>query len=351
MFDIHRCQRTGTFVCAIALSAFSLSGQAFAQYGNSTPVRPIGSSTMEMRPNQQAGQADVMLTPAAPPLNQVQQQQPLPRPQQQPVMQQPQEFAPDVLAILKKWEQFGAQTQKLEGKHSRLVYDNTFKVKKVSQGEFYYETPDKGRIDLYAVDLGKNPAPEKGPTGELFQVQSETPESWICDGQMITHIDLSRKEYEQIPIPQEAQGQNIIDSPLPFLFGLTVEKAKNRYSLKVGDRHQPEKGLIHLVAKPLLPGDAAEWSEAEVMLDATTFLPIGIKLLAPGGDRTTVYSFKEAKRNKDRGVFAMFGKDPFHPSLSSFKKSQMNNIQEAGNSQPAGGPSSQTARLPGTGPR
>ncbi len=344
MFDLHRCQRAGTFVFAFALCSCCVPVSIFAQFG-SQPIRPAGSATMEMRPNQQAGQTEVLLQPAAPPVGQAPQMgRPVPQ------LAQPQEFAPQVLAVLERWEQFGAQTTKLEGKHNRIVYDNTFKVMKVSQGEFYYEAPDKGRIDLYAVELGKDPAPQPGPGGVNFQVQSESPESWICDGAMITHISLSRQEYEQVPIPQEAQGQNIIDSPLPFLFGLTVEKARNRYILEVGPMHAPEKNVVHLKAKPLLPGDAAEWSEAEVILDASTFLPTAIKLQAPGGQGTTVYKFTEAKRNKERGVFAIFGKDPFHPPLGKFKKA---NIAQDPAVQPASGqqPPRSAMMPPGMGTR
>lgn len=353
MSDLHHDSRTCACMycvasCFIALCSLgALPQRVLAQYG-SAPIRPTGSQTMEMRPNSQPGQADVMLTPAAPALNQP--QAPVQRPPQQPVA--PQEFAPEVLRVLQQWEQFGKRTEKLEGKHSRIVYDDTFQVMKVSQGEFYYESPDKGRLDLKAVDLGKDPAPQKGPNEKMYQVQSETPEVWICDGTTITHISLSRKEYEQVPIPQEAQGQNIIDSPLPFLFGLTVEKARNRYILKTGVMHDPAKGIVHLVAKPMLPGDAAEWSEAEVILDASTFLPTAIKLTAPGNNGTTVYKFSEANRNKERSVFAIFGKDPFHPPLGSFKKTNMSQIQDPNQIQPTSAQQPpRTAIAPGQGMR
>ncbi len=291
---------------AVVVLGCCLSYQtAWSQQGNAPNFQGVG--TAEMRPGI-GQQAQV----ARPPVGQ---------------MAQTQEFDPDVTAVLQRWEQFGKITQSMEGKHNRSVTNFVFNVIKVSHGEFYYQTPAQGRMDIMPERVEKNAPPFVAPNGQKFVLQSEQPESWICDGENITHVNLAQKSYEQIQIPPQAQGQNIIDSPLPFLFGLTVEKAKQRYLLKTGSMHNPEKGMIHLIAHPLLQGDAAEWSEAEVLLDSREFLPLAIKLTAPGKNGETLYKFTDVKRNKAKGVFAAWN-NPFKPDLAGYKKVEYSSIQD-----------------------
>ncbi len=231
--------------------------------------------------------------------------------------------------ILVQWEMNGLQTQKLQGKHQRFVYDFTFNVEKRAFGEFYYESPDKGRVDLQpmAVPEAQKVNP-KGPRNVSFTVTpADSGESWICDGEQVTAIDLSRKEFHRIVIPLEARGQNIVDGPLPFLFNVSARKLKERYRLKLhddaaqGGLHNPEKGIIHLLAYPLWQQDAASWERAEVLLNATTFFPFAVKLIHPGANTETVYTFQDVERNK-RSVFSAW-KDPFKPSLIGFKEMQL----------------------------
>lgn len=240
-------------------------------------------------------------------------------------------IAPELDLILTNWERAGQITQRLEGKHRRYIYDFVFNVEKWSEGEFYYEAPDKGRIDLNEPD-GFVAGKVRERNGKPFAIQKDKPERWVCDGTQVVAIDEDRKEYQRIPIPVESRGQNIADGPLPFLFGISKKKIVMRYNITLhddpaeGGQHDLKAGKIHLRVQPLWQQDAANWQTAEIMLDAKTYLPHAIRLIHPGGNAETVYVFYEVKRNANRGVFALWKGSPFEPKLNGYK--ELTNVAE-----------------------
>ena len=227
--------------------------------------------------------------------------------------------------ILKTWEQQGNTMKRLEGKLERYTYDFTFNVEKRASGEFYYESYDKARLDIQPVKIKKGSVNEHGPRGRKFTIQPDEPKIWISDGINVSMINVVRKEYQRLVIPPEGRGKNIVDGPLPFLFGISAEKAKARYRMELyrdtqkGGMHNLKKGIVHLRVYPLWKQDAANWVQAEVLLDAKTFLPTAIKLIHPGGTTEMVYTFHAVKRNKTRGVFAGWN-NPFKPNLRGYKE-------------------------------
>ncbi|MBL4883151.1 MAG: hypothetical protein JKY95_01275 [Planctomycetaceae bacterium] len=228
--------------------------------------------------------------------------------------------------ILQTWEAAGKVTKKMEGRHSRLIYDDVFAVKKVSEGQFFYEAPDKGRIDLGAPK-GFKPGETVLRNGKKYSIEKDNQERWICDGTQIFAIDEERKEFQRIIIPERNRGQNIVDGPLPFLFGISMEKVLARYDVVLykkedGGQHNYQGGIIHLKVKPKKQQDAANWHEAEVMLNSRDYLPIAIRLKHPGGNSETVYVFSDVKRieKKNALINVLWGKKPFSPSLRGYKE-------------------------------
>jgi TIGR03009 family protein len=219
--------------------------------------------------------------------------------------------------ILKIWAQESAKIQKLQGNHSRLIYDNVFQVRKEAIGEFYYEAPDKGRIDIAAAKDVKQQLIKVGDKD--FQCKPDRPEIWICNGKEIVRLDPTDKTGEVITIPEANQGANIMDGPLPFLFGMPPEQAKRRYKLKLLKEDEKTK-TIHLHVEPRLQADAANYREANVILDAKSFLPTAVKLVDPGGNLETVYIFSNVEVNKPRRILQLFtGNDPFKMRWPGYK--------------------------------
>ncbi len=155
--------------------------------------------------------------------------------------------------------------------------------------------------------------------GKLYQLKPDQNERWICDGDRIFSINEDEKTYEVFPIPLERRGENIMEGPLPFLFGMPAKAAEKRYFLKllVNTPNQ-----IVIAVKPRRQADAANYSEAKIILDPKTYFPSAVQLIHPGGKQSTVYQFKNVVANKNRSFLdKWFGqdKDPFRPDLAKYR--------------------------------
>src|SRR6185369_6735367 len=128
------------------------------------------------------------------------------------------------------------------------------------------------------------------------------------DGEHVIKINDRDKQYERVPIPPENQGQNIIDGPLPFLFGMKVDRAKRRYTFELLDRKPNFKDTVWLLVKPKLIMDASNWSEARVGINEKTFLPVAVMLTDPSGNSETVHLFEKVEANPKQGILPqLFG--------------------------------------------
>ncbi len=220
--------------------------------------------------------------------------------------------------ILENWERESAKIEKLEGNHLRREYDDVFQIEKKSEGRFYYEQPDKGRIDIAGMKIPEGAKSDKpNDKGDFYALKPGQDERWICDGKRIFSIDENEKKYEVFPIPLERRGVNIMEGPLPFLFGMPAKVAKQRYFLKLLV-NTPEQIII--AAKPRRRADAANYREAKIKLNPKTYLPEAVQLIHPSGNQSTVYIFSNVVANKNRGILGgIFGKDPFTPDLDDYR--------------------------------
>lgn len=219
--------------------------------------------------------------------------------------------------LLEFWSKSSERIVRLEGRHFRIVYDTEFEVERQSEGEFAYEKPDKGRIDIIPVAIGQDlidarqkeaeDAKAQGRksqvrlkrNGQPFQLAATQPEQWSCDGQRVYSLDLEKKEALVAQLPAVMQGQNIMDSPLPFLFGMPPETAKRRFTIFfAGGQFDPKSGRAYLTIYPRLPQDGNSWKQADIILDLKEYLPVAVQLLDPAGTKVTVYKFRDFVKNE-----------------------------------------------------
>ena len=239
--------------------------------------------------------------------------------------------SPELEKLLHNWAASSEKIKRLEGEHLRRVYDTVYEIEKLSQGRFYYETPDKGRINITPVEItkemlarrekGVEPSKKK-KDGTPFDLKSDDDECWACDGLRVYELEVARKEARVAQLPSEMQGANIMDSPLPFLFGMPPDKAKRRFEMSLSRPLDPASGRAYLSILPRLTQDAGNWASADVILDLRTFLPIAVQLVDPAGTKITVYSFASLKVNENEWIDKWFDKqDPktrFTPDLRGF---------------------------------
>jgi TIGR03009 family protein len=280
------------------------------------PTRPSGAQQTTPLPRQPQ-QPNNMRPPGNPARVEPEQITPRVAP---PAIAAPQEpISPELEELLKEWEDKSSLIKVLKGEHQRTVYNLVFEVEQRANGVFYLETPDKGRIELVGVKPGKTEKSKRTnpKTGSLFRLEEGRGEKWICSGQEIIAINDEEKTYEIMPLPKNIQGENIIKSPLPFLFGMKAEEAKQRYlmTLKSNTKEQAVIGII-----PRLDSDRQNYTEAIVILEKAHYLPTAVKLYDPSGNLETVYRFDNVKINQ-RGVLpTIFTGDPWHPKLTGLKR-------------------------------
>lgn len=220
-------------------------------------------------------------------------------------VQQQKKANAQLMIVLNNWFNGTNQIKKLEGSHLKYVYNTVFKTERRSEGLFYHETPDQGRISMNPVKLPRNPKPKyRG-----FTVQADPEETvWACDGKSIYRVDERKKTVQQFSIPPKARGNNIINGPLPFLLGLPPARALQRYQLKI-DKLVTEiingkkivTGVV-LIIIPKLKADSVNYKQAKIFLDTQNFyLPKAVQLIDPTGNQETVYSFKDITVTKKNG--------------------------------------------------
>ena len=218
--------------------------------------------------------------------------------------------------ILEEWEVKSAKIKTLHGNHTRRSVNTVYEQVAVSKGRFFLETPDKGRIDLEGVKPAKDAVSTyKNSSGKPYAVVEGQSERWICTGDDIVMVNEADKSYEILPIPENQKGANIIHSPLPFLFGMKADEARERFDIFIGQTTAVE---VYLTVYPLEEQDYANYTKAQIILDRTTYLPTFVKLI--DHDQITEYEFEALKVNDKNPLAAIqkwFGgdKDPFHPEL------------------------------------
>ena len=245
--------------------------------------------------------------------------QPGPAPQvaMQPVSQ-------EMRDLLDDWEQKTTNIKSLFCPITRYEFDDIFTTETRSEGTICYENPDKGRIDFMPAneERMKIRAGRVDIHGKPYKVLEGSHSRWICTGKIIYIMDMTAKSYDKVQIPPQMQGQNITRSPLPFIFGMKARDAIARFALRFGEFHNPEgqgvdkhkkpnRKILHIVANPFDPNVAREYTQAEIILDATNFRPLNLRTKDPSGNKETVYSFDQSKlqENVNWGLKNPF-KDP-----------------------------------------
>jgi TIGR03009 family protein len=241
-------------------------------------------------------------------------------------------------AVLDAWETESGKIQTLAGVHERYVYNITFETATVASGKFFYAAPDRGRIDLEGVDPEKMnfgaAGMKKGAAGAPFTYKADRNEIWVCTGkEVVTAVELD-KTYQAFPLPPDMQGKNIINGPLPFLFGMKADEARRRFELKLLN-DDPSKAIIRAIPRTQL--DSQNFGQATIILDKQKYLPFAVQLIDTAGTTETVFKFVPDKMAVNSpnfwGFFGRFGikNDPFQPEFhkQGYRQVQQRVVEQA----------------------
>ena len=208
-----------------------------------------------------------------------------------------------VTQTLQMWENESAKIETFNADFERWEYDKVFGrgfgqpfIK--STGALSYAKPDKGSFKIEKINrwVKKNPQDTAADApGDWTPQPNEIGEHWVCDGKAIYEYNHRDKQLVVNAIPENMRGQEIVNGPLPFLFGAEAKKLTERYWIRTV-MSRPED--IRLEAFPRWQSDAANYDSVDVMLDRKTMQPKAIQVNLPGGQQRHVYIFTAAKINQ-----------------------------------------------------
>lgn len=212
--------------------------------------------------------------------------------QNPPRMRPPFQLAPNQQAfvnqVLTMWEQESGKIKTFKCSFEHLQYVHAIAGLDVplhrNRGELTYQRPDKGSFVVDEITTWNNDREEP----EWPVDKNAVGEHYVCDGKKVYIYNHRAKQLEISPIPEELQGQEIVNSPLPFLFGAEAQKIKHRYWIRATHSDAEE---IWLDARPKFAADAANYRQVEVILARKELLPRAIKVYRPNGDED-VYLFE-----------------------------------------------------------
>lgn len=225
--------------------------------------------------------------------------------------------------FLTQWEARSSKIKSIHGKQQRSEFNHVFEVEKRSEGDFFLQTPDKGRIDMGKVKIAEGAvSPRKNQNGEPYKLETDQSVCWICTGDEILVLQEDEKTYQSEMIPEEQRGTNIVHSPLPFLFGMKAEEAKTRYDMVL---RRNSTGSATIEVMPKMEKDRQNYQVAWVTIDKKTYLPLQVRM-RDQSNLDIVYTFSNVEVNDSKFLAKMLsrigiaGKDPFRPKLTGYRK-------------------------------
>ncbi|MCO6045014.1 hypothetical protein NG895_13980 [Aeoliella sp. ICT_H6.2] len=186
------------------------------------------------------------------------------------------------------------------------------------QGKLAYHKPDRGSFQITESLVWTPKQQPLGQPNQLPQQQQAQPvegsylprkdvdgkvepgEHWVCSGEKIFQFRRHDKELVVTPVPKEMQGKEIVNGPLPFMFGAEAEKLKKRFWMEP-DMTTTRGSYVGIHAKPKFQADAAEYSDIYVVLQNVAgkpLMPVGIRVVHPNRSWDEyVFDLNEAQVN------------------------------------------------------
>lgn len=253
--------------------------------------------------------------------------------------------------VLKFWEFHSNKIQRYRCDFKRWEYDQTFhreRFQTYATGKIMYAKPDKGLFEVVELHQGRKVG---GKVSYTQQKETEL-DKWICDGKTIFAFDHRNKRLSEQPIPENLQGQQIVEGPLPFFFGAKMQQIKARYWVRV----KPEvKDKFWIEAFPKSRKDAANFRRIDVIIpDNDQFLPKAIIMHHVGASRTTFEFDNQSFNWKDHPLnpLKFFDREFFDPKTpAGWTRVKQPLVQNPPAPQPRPQPQPRTAVRTQQGPR
>jgi len=196
--------------------------------------------------------------------------------------------------VLNHWEKSTSDIERYSCKFLRWQYNSSanfvdelakklgrdirhIDVSKAS-GEVKYMSPDKGTFKIdQLIKLSGQLDAKNQPEYKSFE--NVFGEWWLCDGDRVYEYDRSAKKCTIFTMPPALKGEGILESPMPFMFGVKADKIKARYWVRTlpppnDQQNKPRDDIYVVEAYPKFQADATNYDHVQVYLDRELFLPV-----------------------------------------------------------------------------
>jgi TIGR03009 family protein len=214
--------------------------------------------------------------------------------------------------LLDYWQSSSQQIRQCTCDFTRWAYDpefcnfrnpqtNELCAFAVWRGEIKYAAPDKAFFETseaWQFELNASQQPDlKKSESDALKLQ------WVCDGHYIYEYDYADKILRDMKIPEEYEGEGLINSPLPFLFGAERQTMLDRYWIRV-ITPATATDEYWLEAVPKRIEDARNYSRVHVVIARQDFLPRSIIIFPRDYDPLTrpaseAYLFENRRINSN----------------------------------------------------
>jgi TIGR03009 family protein len=181
--------------------------------------------------------------------------------------------------ILKQWEHQSSLLKSLDVRLLRIDDTPAWGDREYYEGRALFQAPNLALIDFNKVTLDENKKPVKDAKGNFV---SSPFERIVCTGDEVWQYRSDSQQIFIFPLQKDQQKKAIEEGPLPFLFNMRGEDAKQRYQMTLMTVDQ-KTGTYGISIKPKLKEDRDSFSLAFVNLDQKYLLPTRIIMLSPDG--------------------------------------------------------------------
>jgi TIGR03009 family protein len=198
---------------------------------------------------------------------------------------------PKMLDLLNKWEKQSQRLKTLSVKIYRVDRTVAFGTDHF-EGIAKFQSPDLAFIQFNKVKLDNDDKPVLDKQNKRILSNDET---IICTGQEVWQYKFESQQVFIYPLAPEERERAVEEGPLPFLFNMKAEQARQRYEMKLAD--EDEKSYT-IQVKPRLEIDQQSFGTSLVRLDKTFLLPTRIVLISPDRKHTTDFVLSDIQANQ-----------------------------------------------------
>ncbi len=180
--------------------------------------------------------------------------------------------------LLTQWEQQSSRLKTLDVTILRIDDTPAWGDLEYYEGRALFKSPNLAFIDFNKIKQDDKKKPIKDPQKNKFV--SEPYERIICTGNEVWQYRSDTQQIFVFPLEKNKQKKAIEEGPLPFLFNMRADDARQRYQMTLMSEDEKSYGAC---IKPKLKEDQESFSLAYVNLDRKYLLPIRIIMLSPDG--------------------------------------------------------------------